>query len=231
MKRLACLALAALMLPAVAAHANNHFTSQAIPATGSFDWHTFTGAYANAHVPNTSTGVGAATLTGLPSLPPGPPFPFPQIDGGSLYTGAQIGQFPVALSGASTSGGVFTTVVLQIALDSGGNLLNESSVLLDGAAPTSFINRGVAIDDLHYYWASWEVAANAAYGATFSGQAPHVALSGARLDYYNGATAFSAAVPAEVPEPSSLALAGLGLSAAAMGAAKRRRAAASSQRS
>lgn len=216
---------AALLLAATPALANNHFTSQAIPATGSFDWHTFapegTAAYTLAHAPNTSAGVGAATITGQPAVLPGPPFPKPQVNGGSLYTGSAIGQFPVALTSASTSGGAFTTVVLQIALDSEGTLLNESSILLGGAVPTS-INRGVAVDGLHYYWASWEVAATAAYNATFSGLEPHLALSGARLDYYNGAAPFSAVVPAAVPEPSTFALAGLGLTAAAFRLVKRR---------
>jgi hypothetical protein len=225
MRQILLSAVALLLASTSSVHANNHFTSQAIPATGSFEWHTFTGAYSDAHAPNASSGIGAATLTGNPAVPPGPPFPNPQIDGGSLYTGAQIGQFPVAVTGASTTGGAFTTVVLQIAVDSGGNPLNESSVLLDGAVPTSFISRGIAIDDLAYYWASWEVAADAAYDATFSAAAPHFALSGAQVDYYNDEFAFNAVVPGIVPEPSTFVLAGLGLSAAAFRLAKRRRAA------
>ncbi|BBO34905.1 PEP-CTERM sorting domain-containing protein [Lacipirellula parvula] len=212
---LALIACAAIFAVANVGLANTLFTDQAVPSTGSFEWDNFvvtTNAvsdYSASHAPNLSSGVGAATVKG--GVVPPPTFAPPaQVATGSLYTGSSKGRFTTSLTGASTTD-ANTTIVLQIAFDSAGNnSITNSTLLLNSTAPTEFVDRGVA-SGFHYYWAEWQLPAAAAYTALFDTAANHSALAGVQLDYYNGAATFNAVAPAIVPEPATLAMAGLGL--------------------
>jgi hypothetical protein len=202
-------------LPLSAAHANTLFTDQATQTTGSFEWDNFVSTtnpvsdYSALHAPNLSSGAGAATVKG--GVVPPPTFAPPaQVATGSLYTGSSKGRFTTALSGASTTE-ANTTVVLQIAFEAAGNnSIVNSTLLMNGAAPTEFVDRGIG-GGFHYYWAEWQLPAAASYNALFDTAANHSALAGVQLDYFNGATAFDAVAPGNVPEPTTLAIAGLGM--------------------
>lgn len=202
-------------LPLSAAHANTLFTDQATPATGSFEWDNFISTtnpvsdYSALHAPNLSSGIGAATVKG--GVVPPPTFAPPaQVATGSLYTGSSKGRFTTALSSASTIE-ANTTVVAQIAFEAAGNnsILN-STLLLNGAAPVEFVDRGLA-GGFHYYWAEWQLPAAADYTALFDTAANHSALAGVQIDYYNAATTFDAVAAAPIPEPATLTVAAIGL--------------------
>ncbi len=202
-------------LPLSTARANTLFTDQATPATGSFEWDNFTvttnavSDYSALHAPNSSSGVGAATVKG--GVVPPPTFAPPaQVATGSLYTGSSKGRFTTALNSASTTE-ANATVVLQIAFEAAGNnSITNSTLLLNGAAPTEFVDRGLG-GGFRYYWAEWQLPAAAAYTALFDTAANHSALAGVQLDYYNAATPFDAVAAAPIPEPAALTVAAIGL--------------------
>ena len=212
-RRFALALLACLPLSAV--HANTFFTDQATPATGSFEWDNFISTtnvvsdYSALHAPNLSSGVGAATVKG--GVVPPPTFAPPaQVATGSLYTGSSKGRFTTALNSASITE-ANTTVVMQIAFEAAGNnSIVDSTLKVNGASPTEFVDRGLA-GGFHYYWAEWQLPAAAAYTALFDTAANHSALAGVQLDYYNAATPFNAVAAAPIPEPAALTVAAIGL--------------------
>lgn len=217
----AALAAVSALLAASAADANVHFTNQATPSTGAFEWDAFdllgVVGFAGPHAPDvTATGIGAAEMTAtaapFPFPPASPPHPI-VTSTNNLYTGMNIGTFTIDLTSAAAD--ARSTVVLQLAV--AGTPADPASLIMAGpGAPTEFIDRGVAVDGLSYFWAEWQTAGAANLAIEFSG-GPHLALSGAKLDYYNGPAVFDAVAPGAVPEPASLALAvlaGLGVAAA-----------------
>jgi hypothetical protein len=212
---LALIASAATFAVVNVGSANTLFTDQAVPSTGSFEWDNFvstttpTADFSASHLPNLSSGVGAATVKGGVVPPPGfmPPA---QVATGSLYTGSSKGRFTTSLASATTTD-PNTTLILQLALETGGTTdIATSTLLVNGAAPAEFVDRGVS-GGFRYYWAEWQLPAAAAYTAMFDTVGQHVALAGVQLDYFNGAATFNAVAPAVIPEPATLAMAGLGL--------------------
>ncbi len=199
------------------------FTEQPIAATGVFYWDEFSAAagFAGPHAPDVvSSGVGSAALSsmGVPQPMDGPPFGL--VTGTqNLYTGGTIGHWDIDLAGLSTAE-ANTTVVLQLAAL---GTIDPASFLLDGAAPTTFVDRRVAPGVIHnidgaqapsdtsYYWAEWHVPPAAEYTLEFSGADTHRSLTGARVDYFNTADVFDALAASAVPEPSSIALVGLAI--------------------
>lgn len=212
---LASIACAAMFAVANVGSANTLFSDQAVSSTGSFEWDNFVvtttavADYSASHAPNLSSGTGVATVKG--GVVPPPSFmPPAQVATGSLYTGSSKGRFTTSLTSATTTD-ANTTLVLQLALETAGtNDITTSTLLVNGAAPTEFVDRGTQ-GGYRYYWAEWQLPAAAAYTAMFDTAGAHAALAGVQLDYYNGATAFNAVAPAIVPEPATLAMAGLGL--------------------
>jgi hypothetical protein len=198
-----------------AATANIYFTDQAQPATGTFEWDQFAGSsFTSAHVPDVrNLGAGTATLAGgITTIGFAPP---PMVVPGvrDLYSGSAITFFTAKIDPAIDADD-FTTVVLQFTVDPLADVV-PSSILMNGASPTELVDRGVGLDDLHYYWAEWQVAATTPLSATFhpvrTPQGDHFVLYGAQLDYYNGAAAFDAVAGHAIPEPATMAMAGLGL--------------------
>lgn len=212
---LASIVCSAMFAVANVGSANTLFTDQAVSSTGSFEWDNFvsttspTADFSASHLPNLSSGAGAAIVKGGVVPPPGfmPPA---QVATGSLYTGSSKGRFTTSLTSATTTD-ANTTVVLQLALETAGtNDIATSTLLVNGAAPAEFVDRGVS-GGFRYYWAEWQLPAAAAYTAMFDTTGNHAALAGVQLDYFNGATAFNAVAPAIVPEPATMVMAGLGL--------------------
>lgn len=204
------------------------FTDQPIAATGQFEWDEFVASFPpgptaalGPHAADVANFGGAGTLDALDfTVDPfdGPPFPL--ITGTeNIYAGGTIVDFDVELSGLDTTN-AFTTVVLQIAAT---GEINSSSILLDGITPSSFVDRGIAgvLHDTdnsnaffltNFYWAAWQVAADADYLLEFANAANHTSLAQVRADYFNTAAPFTAVAASTVPEPATATLLALMLS-------------------
>lgn len=210
----ACCLLTAGVAQAALTTSPYAFTTQPTTATGHLEWDEFSGA--NAFTPKSPDvaalgGAGSLTIQAFAqSGPPGGP-PVPVLTSTqNIYTSSFIADFQAALSGLSTAE-AFTTVVVQVA---SAEPLDPATFLLDGVAPTQFVDRGVIRGVLHntdngggapfdtsYYWAEWQVAAEADYVLRFSNLVPHTSLAQVRVDAFNVATAFDAVAAQPVPEP------------------------------
>ncbi|MEM9415756.1 MAG: PEP-CTERM sorting domain-containing protein [Planctomycetota bacterium] len=183
-------------------------------ADGTFEWDTLAGSvFAPFGTdPGLSSGTGTGTLdasdfTAQPM--DGPPVPL-ITSTMNLYSGGTVVDFDVDLAGMDNTEAQ-TTVVLQIAV-----LGALEGFLLNGAAPTEFLDRGVAADvehglaaspfDTTYYWAEWQIATTDSVTIEFNNVATHTSLAAVRVDYINDASVIDATAPAQVPEPSGLAL-------------------------
>lgn len=195
-----------------------HFTDQATPSSGTIEWDEFSGGSIVGQTfgdfaPDVAEvgGSGSLSLFFTPQPFDGPPFPL-LTSTQNIYTGGTLADFDIDVTGLSTLN-ANSTVVLQLSLIGG---LDESSILLDGQAPVSLLDRGVAADVMHntddgggaafdtrFYWAEWQVASASAYQLEFSTNASHASFAQARVDYYNTATTFDALAPASVPEPGA----------------------------
>ncbi|TWT90535.1 hypothetical protein Mal64_09270 [Pseudobythopirellula maris] len=223
----------ALSLVALSAHAGLEtspylMSEEPTASTGHFEWDEFGGSVFAPFAPDAaSTGAGSAALsaadfTAQPMDGPG----FALVTStDNVYAGGTLIDWDLNLSGLDTTE-ADTTVVLQVAAThgSGGQGgIDPASVLLDGAAPTTFIDRGLApgvlsnIDegpgspnDTFFYWAEWRVAADADYLVEFSHLGTHTSFTQVRVDYFNTDGAYVAATPSQVPEPTALAMIGLG---------------------
>ncbi len=198
------------------------FSDQPIAATGQFEWDEFVASFPpgptaalGPHAADVANFGGTGTLDALDiTVDPfdGPPFPL--ITGTeNIYAGGTIVDFDVELSGLDTIN-PFTTVVLQLAFIGEAD---SASVLLDGAAPSTFVDRGVATVahdtdnsnasfDTNFYWAEWQVAADSDYLLEFANAANHTSLAQVRADYFNTAAPFTAVAASTVPEPTTATL-------------------------
>ncbi len=199
------------------------FTEQAATSTGHFEWDEFSNPAVGPHSPDVaSTGTGDAELSLSSGLITGTQ---------NIYSLGSAVDYSVDLQNLETSA-ANTTLVLQL---SATDAITPSTILLDGLAPNTLVDRGVATGvlhntdngtggapfDTHYYWAEWQVAAQTAYTLAYSTPEGHVSLAQVRVDYFNSATPYAAAAAANVPEPATLGLLLLG-GAASFVAGRRR---------
>ena len=186
------------------------FTDQAVTSTGKIEWDEFAGSTASPFLPDvSSTGVSTAELTAGGGF---------TTSTRNIYSGGGPGNYAIDLQGVTTTD-VYTTVVFQFA-HTEGQSEQMNNVLLNGAAPTEFVNRSkTAVAHgpsqvgfvTRYYWAEWQTPAASSYTLSLGHGADHISFAQARVDYYNSATQFDAVAPANVPEPASMALALVGL--------------------
>ena len=199
------------------------FTEQAATSTGHFEWDEFSNPATGPHAPDVaSTGTGDAELSLSTGFVTGTQ---------NIYSLGSAVDYSIDLQNleASTAN---TTLVLQL---SATDSITPRTILLDGLAPNTLVDRSVAAGvlhntdngtggapfDTHYYWAEWQVAAQTAYTIAYSTPEGHVSLAQARVDYFNSATPYGAVAAANVPEPTTLGLLLLG-GAASFVAGRRR---------
>lgn len=198
------------------------FTDQASSATGHFEWDEFSST--GMLNPDVTSFGGTGTINALDfEAQPmdGPPFPL-ITSTQNVYSGGTLVNYDVDLGGLTTDE-LNTTVVLQVSII---GALDETSILLDGVAPTELIDRGVQADVIHdidnnasafdtrFYWAEWQVGAETNYEIRFKNLATHQSLAQVRVEYFNTASTFDAFGASAVPEPGTagvcvLAFAGL----------------------
>ncbi|MEM8947440.1 MAG: PEP-CTERM sorting domain-containing protein [Planctomycetota bacterium] len=225
-----CLSVCATTVQAASTSTPYLFTSQPVASTGHFEWDEFANVVPSGplgpHLPDVaSSGIGSADLS--VSDPNGFAVFGPIITSTqNVYSGSELVDFTIDLSGLSTAD-ANTTVVLQVGV--AGSL---DDFLLDGVAPTHFVDRGTAdvtsvrpdtttsTQSVRHYWASWDIAAATDYDITFGNPSGNTSMTHARVDYFNSASPFTAVPAGNVPEPTTFALAGLAVS---LLVAKRRR--------
>jgi len=189
--------------------------------SGSFEWDNFSGVATGPHAPDViSTGAGTADLSLTFAAQPfdGPPTPL-VTSTSNVYAGGTLVDFTAGVDGALTSG-AFTTVVAQIATL--GTAFDD--FLLNGLAPTEFVDRGTQADvehgefnapfDTNYYWAEWQLddaEVVSTLDFTFGNTVTHQSLTQVRIDYVNSSTLIDAATPTLIPEPASIVLLGAGM--------------------
>ena len=200
------------------------FSDQAIAATGSFEWDEMAGsvnfgtASGTVDSADVSEFGGNAALGFTYTINPmdGPPFPvFTSTE--NIYAGGTFVDYAANFTSLDTTN-ANTTVVAQFGVV---GFYDPASFLLDGNAATDVFFRGTVKDVLHnidngsggvafdvnYFWAEWQVGADADYTLSF-GSNPHQSLAQLRVDYYNTATVFDAIRPSTVPEPTSMLVLG-----------------------
>ncbi|MEM7454626.1 MAG: PEP-CTERM sorting domain-containing protein [Planctomycetota bacterium] len=197
------------------------FTDQAISSTGQMEWDEFSGGNYGAGTFGTfapdveeSGGTGSININFTPIPGDNPPLPL-VTSTENIYVGGTFSDFDVDIAGLDASGSN-TTVVMQLGVIGG---INPFSILMDGTAPTSFVDRGTAPDVFHntdagggapfdttYYWAEWQVASSVAHTLEFTNLFPHTSIAQVRVDYYNSNSVFDAAEPGQVPEPTAATL-------------------------
>ncbi|MEM0927601.1 MAG: PEP-CTERM sorting domain-containing protein [Planctomycetota bacterium] len=188
--------------------------------SGSFEWDNFFGsAFASQSPDVVSTGTGTADLTLTFEAQPfdGPPVPL-VTSTSNLYAGGTLVDFTAGVDGAESSE-AYTTVVAQISTL--GTAFDD--FLLNGLAPTEFVDRGTQADvehgefsapfDTNYYWVEWQLSGSDVVSTldfTFGNTVTHQSLTQVRIDYVNSSSVVDAASPTLVPEPASLFVLGLG---------------------
>lgn len=188
--------------------------------SGSFEWDNFTGPVTGSFSPDViSAGTGTAdlSLTFTPQPFDGPPTAL-ITSTSNIYAGGTLVDYTAGIDGAANSE-AFTTVVAQVA-----TLGTEfSDFLLNGLAPTEFVDRGIRADvlqgefgapfDVSYLWFEWQLSdtdVSDSLDFTFGNTVTHQSLTQVRIDYVNSDTLINATTPSAVPEPASVFLLGIG---------------------